>query len=224
MARVWCEAGIKCLSCTEKQEGPTLVARKCGHEFHISLRSEVRRHRDTKRQSGLPNLLLALSVSTTSAYSNLGVLQGFEPPTSATNSISLPLSHINQQNSRCQTRSFHWMSCCHADYAQESHRNICLLGVPLPHVPPLLRLAGHFHGESMRRRLPLICPHWTCFGPSLLGGVSADSLFSWGSLASSGGYKAVRQRLGWLPMTVRLPLYSSSWYGCHLTPSLRWHP
>ncbi len=95
MARVRCKAGIKCLSHTEKQEGPTLVAQKCGHEFHISLRSEVRRHRDTKRQSGLPNLLLALSVSTTSAYSNLGISQGFEPPTSATNSISLPLSHIS---------------------------------------------------------------------------------------------------------------------------------
>jgi hypothetical protein len=95
MARVQCKVGIKCLSCTEKQEGPTLVAKKCGHEFHISLRSKVRRHRDTKRQSGLPNLLLALSVSMTSAYSNLGVLQGFEPPTSATNSISLPLSHIS---------------------------------------------------------------------------------------------------------------------------------
>jgi hypothetical protein len=83
MARVRCKVGIKCLSCTEKQEGPTLVARKCGHEFYISLRSKVRRHRDTKRQSGLLNLLLALSVLTTSAYSNLGVLQGFEPPTSA---------------------------------------------------------------------------------------------------------------------------------------------
>jgi hypothetical protein len=94
-ARVRCEAGIKCLSRTEKQEGPTLVARKCGHNFHMSLRSEVRRHRDTKRQSGLPNLLLALSVSTTSAYSNLGVSQGIEPRTSATNSISLPLSHIS---------------------------------------------------------------------------------------------------------------------------------
>jgi hypothetical protein len=58
----------------------------------MSLRSKVRRHRDTKRQSGLPNLLLALSVSTTSAYSNLGVSKGFEPLTSATNSISLPLS------------------------------------------------------------------------------------------------------------------------------------
>jgi hypothetical protein len=95
VARVRCKAGIKCLYHTEKWEGPTLVARKCGHELHMSLRSEVRRHRDTKRQSGLPNLLLALSVSTTSAYSNLGVLQGFEPPTSATNSISLPLSHIS---------------------------------------------------------------------------------------------------------------------------------
>jgi hypothetical protein len=61
----------------------------------MSLRSKVRRHRDTKRQLGLPNLLLAVLVSTTSAYSKLGVLQGFEPPTSATNSISLPLSHIS---------------------------------------------------------------------------------------------------------------------------------
>ena len=87
------------------------------------------------------------------------------------------------------------MSCCHADYAQESHINVHFLGVPLPLVPPLLRLAGHFHGESMRRRLPLIRPNWTCFGPSLLGGVSADSLFSWGSLASSEGYEAVWQRL-----------------------------
>ncbi len=95
MARVQCEVGIKCLSCTEKREGPTLVAQKCGHKFHISLRSKVRRHRDTKRQSGLPNLLLALLVSMTSAYSNLGVLQRFKPPTSATNSISLPLSHIS---------------------------------------------------------------------------------------------------------------------------------
>jgi hypothetical protein len=90
MARVRCKVGIKCLSCTEKQEGPTLVAQKCGHKFHISLRSKVRRHRDTKHQSGLPNLLLALLVLTASAYSSLGVLQGFEPPTSATNSVSLP--------------------------------------------------------------------------------------------------------------------------------------
>jgi hypothetical protein len=29
MARVGCKAGIKCLSSTEKREGPTLVARKC---------------------------------------------------------------------------------------------------------------------------------------------------------------------------------------------------
>jgi hypothetical protein len=49
---VRCEAGIKCLSRTEKREGPTLVARKCGHDFHMSLQSEVRRHRDTERQSG----------------------------------------------------------------------------------------------------------------------------------------------------------------------------
>ena len=94
------EAGIKCLSRTEKREGPTLVAQKCGHDFHMSLRSKVRKHRDTKHQSGLPNLLLALSVSTTSAYSNLGVLQGIEPRTSATNSISLPLSHISCHNER----------------------------------------------------------------------------------------------------------------------------
>ncbi len=95
VARVRCEAGIKCLSRTEKREGPTLVARKCGHEFHMSLRSEVRRRRDTKRQSGLPILLLALPVLTTSAYSNLSVSQGIEPRTSATNSVSLPLSHIS---------------------------------------------------------------------------------------------------------------------------------
>ena len=95
LARVRCEAGIKCLSRTEKREGPALVARKCEHDFYMSLRSEVRRLSDTKRQLGLPNLLLALSVSTTSAYSNLGVLQGIEPRTSATNSISLPLSHIS---------------------------------------------------------------------------------------------------------------------------------
>ncbi len=95
MARVRCEAGIKCIFCTEKQEGPTLVAQKYRHKFHISLCSKVRRHRDTKRQSGLPNLLLVLSVSMTSAYSNLGVSQGLEPPTSATNSVSLPLSHIS---------------------------------------------------------------------------------------------------------------------------------
>ncbi len=94
------QRGIKCLSCTEKQEGPTLVTRKCGNEYHISLHSKVRRHRDTKRQSGLPNLLLALSVLTTSTYSNLGVLQGFEPPTSATNSVSLPLSHISWTDDR----------------------------------------------------------------------------------------------------------------------------
>ena len=87
------------------------------------------------------------------------------------------------------------MSCCHADYAQENHSNIHLLGVLLPCIPPLLRLAGHFHGESLRHRLQLICPHWTCFDPSLLSGVSADSLFSWGSLASSEGYEAVWQRL-----------------------------
>jgi hypothetical protein len=39
--------------------------------------------------------------STTSPYSNLGVLQGFEPPTSATNSVSLPLSHISCGNAEC---------------------------------------------------------------------------------------------------------------------------
>jgi hypothetical protein len=33
---------------------------------------------------------------TTSTYSNLSVLQGFEPPTSATNSVSLPLNHISR--------------------------------------------------------------------------------------------------------------------------------
>ncbi len=61
----------------------------------------MRRQRDTKRQPGLPHLLLALSVLTTSAYSNLGVLQGFEPPASATHSISLPLSHISCAANRC---------------------------------------------------------------------------------------------------------------------------
>jgi hypothetical protein len=34
-ARVQCKAGIKCLSCTAKQEGPTQVAQKCGQEFHM---------------------------------------------------------------------------------------------------------------------------------------------------------------------------------------------
>jgi hypothetical protein len=96
MARVWCKAGIKCLSHTAKQEGPTQVAQKCGHKFHIGMCNQVERHRtysghysgvfvapkntrnaETKRQSGaVPILLLALSASTTSAYSSLGVLQG----------------------------------------------------------------------------------------------------------------------------------------------------
>ncbi len=59
-----------------KQEGPTLVAQKCGHEFHVSLRNQVGRHRNTKHQSGaVPILQLALLVLMTSAYSNLGVLQ-----------------------------------------------------------------------------------------------------------------------------------------------------
>jgi hypothetical protein len=35
MARGQCKAGIKCLSCTEKQEGPTQVTQKRGHEFHM---------------------------------------------------------------------------------------------------------------------------------------------------------------------------------------------
>ncbi len=85
IARVQCKAGIKCLSYTAKQEGPTLVEQKCGHKFCMSLRNQVGKHGDTKRQLGaVPILLLALWVSTTSAYSNLGVSQGFEPPTSAT--------------------------------------------------------------------------------------------------------------------------------------------
>ncbi len=32
---VQCKVGIKCLSCIEKQEGPTQVVQKCRHEFHI---------------------------------------------------------------------------------------------------------------------------------------------------------------------------------------------
>jgi hypothetical protein len=126
MARVQCEAGIKCLSCTEKQEGPTLVTRKCGHEFHISLRSKVRRQRYTKCQSGLPNLLLALSVSMTSAYSNLGVLQGFEPLTSATNSISLPLSHIS-----CCPKAVPTMKKENIHFGKADLAAIVLLSVPL---------------------------------------------------------------------------------------------
>jgi hypothetical protein len=104
----------------------------------------------------------------------------------------------------CQTRSVHWMSCCHAAFAQGSHSNVRLLGVLKPLDPYLLRPASRYHGESMRHRLPLIHPHWT-FGPSL-GEVSADSLFSWGCLASSESFEAVRQRLERLPPTGRLPL------------------
>jgi hypothetical protein len=46
----------------------------------MGLGNKVGRHGDTKRQSGaVPILLLALLVSMTSAYSNLGVLQGLNP-------------------------------------------------------------------------------------------------------------------------------------------------
>ncbi len=80
MARVRCEAGIKCLCCTAKQEGPTLVPQKCRHKFHMGLCNQVGRHGDTKRQLGaVPILLLALLVSMTRAYFNLGVLQGLNP-------------------------------------------------------------------------------------------------------------------------------------------------
>jgi hypothetical protein len=80
MARVQWEAGIKCLSCTAKQEGPTQIAQKCRHKFHIGVHNQVGRHGDTKRQSGaVPILLLALLVLLTSTYFNLGVLQGLNP-------------------------------------------------------------------------------------------------------------------------------------------------
>ncbi len=35
MARVQCKAEIKCLSCTEKQEGPTQVTQKHGQEVYM---------------------------------------------------------------------------------------------------------------------------------------------------------------------------------------------
>ncbi len=38
VARVQCEAGIKCLLGTEKQEGPTQVVQKHGHKFHMGMR------------------------------------------------------------------------------------------------------------------------------------------------------------------------------------------
>jgi hypothetical protein len=99
MARVRCEARIKCLSCIEKQEGPTQVTRKCGHEFHIGARKQVGRHglysghfsgvfvapknaqnAESKHQSGaVPILLLALLALMTIVYSSLGVLQGLNP-------------------------------------------------------------------------------------------------------------------------------------------------
>jgi hypothetical protein len=80
ISRVQCKVGIKCLSCTAKQEGLTLVARKCGHKFHIGLYNQVGRHVATKHQWGaVPILLLALLISRTSTYSNLGVLQGLNP-------------------------------------------------------------------------------------------------------------------------------------------------
>jgi hypothetical protein len=95
MARVQCKAGI-CLSHTKKREGPTQVAQKGGHEFHMGACNKVGRHglysghysgvfiapknaqnADTKCQSGPgPILLLAILASMTSAYSSLGVLQG----------------------------------------------------------------------------------------------------------------------------------------------------
>ncbi len=40
-ARVRRKAGIECLSCTEKQEGPTLVARKCGHDCGIVVKGAI---------------------------------------------------------------------------------------------------------------------------------------------------------------------------------------
>ncbi len=91
IARVWCKAGIKCLSFIEKQEGPTQVAQKRRHKIHMGTGNQVGRHglysghysrvfvapknaqnAETKRQSGkVPTLLLALSALTTGAYSSV---------------------------------------------------------------------------------------------------------------------------------------------------------
>ncbi len=99
MARVWCKAGIKCLSCTEKQVGPNQVVQKFRHKFHMGVRNQVGRHglysghysgvfvtpkcawnAETMHQSGaVPILLLAILALMASAYSSLGVLQGLNP-------------------------------------------------------------------------------------------------------------------------------------------------
>ncbi len=98
MARVQCKVGIKCLSCTEEQEGPTQDTQNRGHEFHMGTCDQVGRHEPysghysgvfiapknaqnakTKHQhqsGAVPILLPAISASMTSAYSSLGVLQG----------------------------------------------------------------------------------------------------------------------------------------------------
>jgi hypothetical protein len=123
MARVQCKAGIKCLSCAEKQEGPTQVAQKCGHKFHISLRSKVRRHRDTKHQLGLPNLLLALLVLTTSAYSNLGVSQGFEPLTTSEECYKNPKNKKGQLQDKKRPHEAHHNNARYTSNDDELHSN-----------------------------------------------------------------------------------------------------
>ncbi len=99
MARVRCKVRIKCLSCTEKQEGPTQVTQKSRHEFCMGACNQVERHglysghysgvfvapknawnAESKHKSrAVPIALLAILALTTSTYSSLGVLQGWTP-------------------------------------------------------------------------------------------------------------------------------------------------
>jgi hypothetical protein len=119
MSSALCEGAVNnervssaCLAQRNKK-APLLVAQKRKHKFYIGMRNQVGRHglysghypgvfaapdnaqnAETNRQSGaVPILLLTLLALTTSQP---WCFAGFEPPTSATESVSLSLGHISR--------------------------------------------------------------------------------------------------------------------------------
>ncbi len=67
-----------------------------GHYPRIFVTPKNARNTETKHQSGaVPILLLALSASATSTYTNLGVLQESNPQPQLLKASGLPLSHIS---------------------------------------------------------------------------------------------------------------------------------